>query len=760
MKKSLFICFCSLIVINCFAIVKTEEWSISRKGDKIQINADILKYNLILANNGSIASEILVNGVNLTTPLNDELNVTFWKASPNEMPQGILYSDDAGVEQTDAVKNQTDALSVEQKVNKSLQKVCWTDSVNVSKTTFSKFFKNTSCEITEPNAGTKKLTLVFLANEKLKGISLEINYEIYEGYPVVRKWVKFSNSGSDWLKIDRLILEQFKFNKKYKHTTLLTPGTRGINPSIVAFSDSIASIGIISASEIPSKLRRLTTDGIIGYNPVFFEWVLGPGDSFESEPVFIYSFSGKCYRTVSAVSTALDRCIEGEFQSYLNRYILRPINSSLEIAPVFCSWTNYSANINDNNMHVATDIASRIGFKTFQLDAGWSDTGPNGGWAVSMPKPNLQNFTKLNKLSDYIRSKSMVTGLWYSVFMNELLTDKSQTEPVLFSLPLIRRAGGLGMSFCFSTSRQNYINDLVFLNKIYQARYFKQDLSNLCYGDIAYGHEGRTLKESYLRGLRGLFQIQDEIHRQAPDVWLQLSHEIYWETPGPEADIAVFKHVDSYHAAPNEYWGAGNRSKLVTTDWKFNVDSLKEKLIQGAFRARELLFAHRGLPLDRVEVFAAVSTNFNGSLTPEIQDRQICSWLLGAPISFSGDLTSLTDENIKRYQSRFAMSDRLQRKYNIYPHFQFSGVPAPTDKGWHWFGKLDSEGRGAVVVLRGSEGSDTQKINIPWVKADRKYNIHLSFENKNLGFFSGKELQKGDLSIDLKKFGQEIIEIE
>ena len=753
---------CLLIIdsISSFAEKPdSPKWDITNNGNTIGINAGILERKLNYSGKNITTSQLLVNGNKLNKESLDEFQVTFWKASPNAEPKGIVYSSDAGVEQADAVKNQTDALAVKKKENNTAQNVQWNDSLRVSKENFGSVFNNFSYQISKPGKGPKRITFTYSSDKALRAISVEISYEIYSGYPAIRKWAKFYNRGSRWIKISDLVLDHIHFSESYSRKTILTPASRGIDPSILAFSDTTASSGIISASEIPSKLRHLSIDGISGYNPDFFEWVIGPGESFESEPVFIYAFSGTSYPTVSAVSTALDRCVESEFHAFLNEHILRPLNQSNSIAPVFCSWTNYSANINSNNIQTAVDIASRIGFRCFQLDAGWSDTGPNAGWAVSTPKPNLRNFTDLCGLNQYIRSKNMKAGLWYSVFVNEQQSDKSGKEPVLFSLPLIRRAGGLGLSLCYRNSRKKYTNEIVYLHKTYHADYFKQDLSNVCYGDIASGHESRTLKESYLRGLRGLFATQDEIHLQAPEVWLQFSHEIYWETPGPEADISVLKHVDSYHSAPNEYWGAGNRSKLVSPEWKYNVDSLKQKLIQGAFRARNLLYAHRGLPLDRVEVFGAVTTNFKGSLTPEILDRQVCSWLMGAPISFSGDLNSLTPENISQYQCRFAMIENLQDKYGIYSYFQSSGVPAPSDAGWHWWGKLNAEGCGAVIVLRGSAGTDSQRINIPWVKKDKEYLLKALFTGKDLGRFSGTQLLNGELSIQLKHFGQEIIEV-
>ncbi|MGV8096132.1 MAG: hypothetical protein AB2L24_30130 [Mangrovibacterium sp.] len=737
---------------------KVTEWEIREHDGSVTIEAGILSQKLIVSDSLFASAGLFIGHDNLTGAAGEEIAVTFMRAFPNQEPQGIVYSEESGVEQADAVKNQTDALSVKKKESKITSNVNWGDSLHVNQAVFPSVFKKHSLRISKPGNDRTRCTVTFAAVHAFDGIFAEVNYEIYSGYPVIRKWVTFRNRGDQWIKISGLMPGNWHPVEKYSHTTMLTPNSCGLDPSVLAFSDPAYSQGVISVSEVPSKLRHLGLDGSNGYDPDLFEWVIGPGESFESDPVFLYAFSGKSYPMGSSVSTALDRCVEGGFRSFLTERILRPVNQSKVIAPVFCTWTNYSAAINDSNMRTAAGIASRIGFRCFQLDAGWSDTGPNAGWAVSTPVPN-KNFPDLKGLSDYIRLKGMETGLWYSDFIREEEYGRLGDDPVLFSLPLIRRTGGLGLSMCYGKSREKYIADLVYLHDTFQATYFKQDLSNVCYGDIARGHESRTLKESYLRGLRGLLAVQDEIHRRAPDVWLQLSHEIYWETPGPEADVAVLKHADSYHSAPNEYWGAGNRSKLVSSEWKYNVDSLKQKLIQGAFRARELWYRHRGLPLDRIEVFGAVTTNFRGSLTPEIQDRQVCSWLMGAPLSFSGDLTSLTPENIERYRFLFGKLDDLNEKYGIYSCFQYSGVPAPTDQDWHWWGKLNRDGLGAVIVLRGSAGDRERKINIPWVSPEQRYYLKGLLSGKNMGWFSGKQLQKGDLKIALPPFGQEIIEL-
>ncbi len=743
----------------CESNLNQKDWGIKAKGHSITIKAGILERNIEIAKHSATTSSVIIEGNNLINNYGYEFSVTLTKASPDIEPQGIEFSNEAGVEQKESVKNQTDALKVDKKNNQANQNVQWINAVKANGEQVNPVFDAVNYSIEKEGEEVHRLTLTYSSNKnEWEGLSAEVIYETYKGFPAIRKWIRFSNKGKNWIKIEDLVIDDIHLTQSYSVKTLLTPEMRGIDPSIVAFHDPLSSRGVIVTSEVPSKPRKIFEDGGTGYHPDYFEWVLGPSESFESEPVFLYGFSGNTYQTTSSISTALDRCVETDFRTFIIKHILPPTGMKKEPGPVFCTWTNYSANINESNMREAADIASNIGFKYFQLDAGWSDT-KGGGWAVSTINPNSNKFPDLVGISDYIRSKGMKTGLWYSVFINEKETLENLKEPLLFSLPLIRRSGGLGLSFCFEPSREKYANEIIYLHKKYKADYFKQDLSDVCYGDIARGHESRTLKESYLRGLRGLFASQDKIHEEAPEAWLQLSHEIYWETPGPEADVAVLKHVDSYHAAPNEYWGAGNRSRLVNSDWGLNADSLKQKLIQGSFRSRKLMYEHRGLPLERIEIFGAVTTNFEGSLATSIQDRQVCSWLMGAPLSYSGDLTSLTEENIERYKDRFEKLEALQKKYGIYSYFQYSGVPAPTDEDWHWWGKLNPEGCGVVVVLRGNSGEESRKINIPWVVADKIYQVKGLFLEKDFGIFNGKQLQEGMLTISLDTYGQEILEL-
>ena len=95
----------------------------------------------------------------------------------------------------------------------------------------------------------------------------------------------------------------------------------GPTASIIAFSQADHTRGVIVASEVPSALRSISGHGASGYNPEYFEWVVGPAESFVSEPTFLYGFSGEVVKTPSAESLPLDRAVEGPFKDFLRDHL-------------------------------------------------------------------------------------------------------------------------------------------------------------------------------------------------------------------------------------------------------------------------------------------------------------------------------------------------------------------------------------------------------------------------------------------------------
>jgi hypothetical protein len=562
--------------------------------------------------------------------------------------------------------------------------------------------------------------------------------------------MEIRNGSKNWMKIDHLLIDDVHIGVPYDLLSPLTPAERGAGSSLVAITNHEAAVGVIAASEIPSALRHIAESGAMGYTDGLFEWVLGPDESFTSEPVFFFGVSGKVEQLPSGVSTPLDRVVEGPLQNFLRERLGIAAHAANLPAPTWVTWSNFKDNINDTIIRRQADLAAQAGFRMFAFDDGWQ----KGRLGTEI---DARKFPDFAATADYVRSKGLRLGLWVSCFRDPDSKDLAAL-PNAASRPAIQRLGGLGMSFA-SSWRGYFAQDLSDFAQRYGVSYYKQDFSNIRFGDAAEEHESRTRKESLLRGLRGLLEAQDLIRREAPSVTTEITHEIYWGTPGVPCDLAAIEHADLYHTPPNDYSGDGNSNQVWDPSEKYDTAKLQQGLIDGAYHARQRFYALRGLPLEAIEYYAAATFNGSGSLTPQIQDRQIASWLMGAPQTFSGDLNSLTPENISRYRERFQMLARLESSYGIYEHFEFSGVPAPTDMDWHWWGKLNEKGEGAAVVLRGAGGADSRQIVIPWVIPGRRYHLKALFAGKDLGTFTGRDLIKGMLKLGLPHYGQEIVEL-
>jgi hypothetical protein len=606
-------------------------------------------------------------------------------------------------------------------------------------------------EVTKPAPGVTRLVIRLAADKDpaLSGLTFELHYEVYDGHAAVRKWITIRNRTRQWLKLERLTIDDLRLVPLTSKS--LAAAMFGVQPSVIGFEAPGARYGVIAASEVPSALRSIAQQGAMGYTESLFEWVLGPSEDFSSEPVFYYAFNGPVRATVSAASTPLDRTIEGPYMEFLKRHIGIAAENAPIHGPQWMTWAYFYDRIDDKLVRQLADIASRAGFTEMLFDDGWQ----KGRLGTEVDTVKFPDFAAT---SDYIRSKGMALGLWVSCF-RDLDSRDMADMPEGRVLPVLLRSKslpGLAMSFA-SSWRDYYVKDLVKLARRYQLSYFKQDFTNVMYGDLAEGHESRTRKESLLRGLRGLLAAQAELRRLAPDVVNEITHEIYWGTPGVPADLAALKHTARFHIPPNESIGSN-------IAWEFKGRSITAEehaaaLRRGCWLARQRFYSHRGLPLYPLEFYAATTASHLGSMTPPVQDRQVASWLMGMPVCFSGDARTLSEANIAQYRKRFDEVKRLESAYGIYKHFQFSGVPEPTDVDWHWWGKLNSKGYGAVVVVRGSGGAARRAVNIPWVVREVSYRVVGMFSGKAYGVLSGQALQDSGVLIELPVYGQELLEL-
>lgn len=735
-----------------------QKWSIRREGDACILNAGNLQ-RIIAIDGTNVSNQSFKIGRNeLLSKAASEIQLTLSKAQPNRGPQRIENANFAQDLESSAAFGSTDTLGFKGSAGKHDSKVQWINAIALDSVNWSGSFDNINTIISQPRAGVHRLILRVrsIKQSPLQDVSISIVYEIYQGHPAIRQWVEVTNNSPFWRKIDRLTLAAAPIGNALPNDIPLTPDVKDAVASIRAFTSSDQTFGLIAGSEIPSAVRDMDIKtGIMSYSENWFEWVLAPAETFGSEAVSYYAFQGAMVKTVSTVSTPLDRCVEGPYQHFLDKYIGVMANRVNLRAPRYCTWSNYAQHITGDITRKIIPLAAQCGFDTFQIDDGWQ-------YDRHGTEPHPEKFADFDEICKQVSESGMTLALWVSSFRSPDSKD-IKALPDAFSLPLFKRLTGYGMSFA-SDWRKYYAQDLVYLRDRYGACYFKQDFTNIKLGDLAASHLSRTLKESHLQGLRGLLESQSLIHQMSPDITTQLSHEIYWGTPGVPCDLAVMKHAAFYHIPPNEYLGLGpiKYRKTLVSEYADKTDPKKTRgdLLKGCFNARKNYYTHRGLPMHMLEHYGAVTANVKGALTTAIQDRQICSFLMGAPVIYSGDLLSLSKENIERYRKRFDQVKRLQKQYDIYRHFQYSGVPAPTDTDWHWWGKLNEDSEGVVIVLRGSAGDDKRKINIPWVLPEKSYKLKTLFGEEELGTFAGSDLINGALDIALPKYGQEILEVK
>lgn len=751
-----------LIAAVMFLVACRSRADVEQRGSELVIEAGILRQSIGISGRQVETRSLTVDGEELLAstvwPKSRCFSLEFSRANPDRRPTGIRRGEAAGsvVPLHDASRLVGGATFEDRRPGA----VRWEDSIYLSGTTLGGHAGKITHQISRSGSDLTRLdiSIPLIKPEMLKGVEIVLHYEVYEKFPVIRKTVEVSNRGKHWLRIGRMLIEDLELGVGFNNPVPLTPRGLGVEASMIGLPSSKGSCGVIAGSEVPAGLRWINESGSMGYAPQLFEWVLGPNEGFTSEPVFLMGFSGEVKHTASAVSTPLDRAVEGPLQQFLDRHVVLPAHSLPLVAPQWLTWASFEPRVDDAIIRRQAEIAARAGFAQLLIDDGWQKD--RVGTEIDTEK-----FPDFAATSKFVRSLGLSLGLWVSDYRSEQSKDMqampdARVEPPVI-LPKIdlggyRRPESFAMSFA-SPWREYYARDLVDFSRQYGVNYFKQDFTSLIFGDLAGTHESRTQKESILRSLRGLLAAQDAIRQQAPEIITELTHEIYWGNPGASCDLAVLKHATQYHTPINAC--TGELPPRGQGEVKMTSDEHRRRLLDGCYNVRQRFFAHRGLPLHRVEFYAIATQNFEGSLTPQVQDRQIASMLLGAPLTFSGDLRWLTDENIAHYRRRFDELARLQKTYDIYRHFQFSGVPAPTDRDWHWWGKLNDAGFGAVVVLRGSGGDESRQINVPWTDGKRTYRVTALMSGQNLGEFTGAQLQDQGVRLNLPLFGQEILEL-
>ncbi len=137
------------------------------------------------------------------------------------------------------------------------QNVEWSEVRSLCSDAWGEVISKSYCIVSRPKPGTTRLNIRFasLDHPELPGLTVNLFYEVYDGYPAGSEMVRSAQQRSLWLKIDELILDGTKISELFNTVADLTPVEYGAIASARSYSNADFSSGVIVASEISSGIK-------------------------------------------------------------------------------------------------------------------------------------------------------------------------------------------------------------------------------------------------------------------------------------------------------------------------------------------------------------------------------------------------------------------------------------------------------------------------------------------------------------------------
>jgi len=461
---------------------------------------------------------------------------------------------------------------------------------------------------------------------KAKPLEVTVSYSVYDGHPVVRKWIAITNRGGEPVTLSRLVSEAANLTPGLSNDLQVSAfyGTQPreifftgrVDDAAIAVRCSRTGEGFFVMNEAPGYLKR--TEVAASWNPGLevmydsdlfpFERRIEPGETFTSAKSSVAFF-------VDGQGMADPRWV---VPSYTSKVLLK---KGVDYQPpwIYNTWEPFERGINESITRDLIAATARMGLDVFTIDDGWqADYGDN---AI-----NLQSFPKgLDEIQALVEKNGLRLGLWVplaaispntAVYREhpEWLCKERDGKPKFTGT----MAGAQAVMCLASSYRQVAAKRISELIGRYHLRYIKVDLTTVfnTYGEApgcyASSHDHKTWAESLERIYEGIQYVTDRIYRDHPEVLLDLTFELWGQ-----------KHVIDYGLL-----AAGD------LDWLSNVDDSTPESA-GPRQARTLLYLRSlAIPTE-----AMLIGNLHANV-PAIEERLATA--MGSGPLFLGDLRKLT----------------------------------------------------------------------------------------------------------------------
>ncbi len=571
---------------------------------------------------------------------------------------------------------------------------------------------------------------------------VELTYTLYDELPVIRKQISITNNGPKAiaianLEVERLNLvpissQQTELYTNYGSRFAWRPYHGDHHDAAVFVYHNYAKEGFILGNEAPSVLKKtevyadhhrisIGMTSLTDHYP-FKKWI-EPGEKFDSPKTFICLVKSQKW----------EDAFEGHFADFIRTRLGVKLFEKKEIPFTFYNtWRPFYTNINDTLVTQLADGLEGTGTDLFIMDAGWENN--YGDW-----EPHPKRFPNgLKPVTDHIRKKGMKAGLWmglasvdknsklYQEHPEWALYDKNG-EPAYLHEEMKGRvtmslASGYYDYILGKIKRHVRENDLAYIkldlamaNSAYVLDYAKK-------GDYKFEGKGYKDRESSFYAIyEKALQLFDDLHKEFPDLLVDCTYEVWGEYY--INDYALIEHADY--------------------DWLTNYD---DDAPVGPINIRQMAFDRgRAIP---------VATNLIGN---QFMDSPYSKYTFLSLASVKpilvGDSRKLP-QGLKpwylKWNTWFKMMDK---KYQFTRFSYVSDIfQRPTKSNWDGVYKFNKEKQGGVLFFfRNGSVESSRTFAFPLGETSSRYRLFSPEDGKEMGTFSGKELNDQGIQIRIEK---------
>ena len=597
---------------------------------------------------------------------------------------------------------------------------------------------------------------VVLEPENSADIRIELNYLLYPGLPVVRKWIGFKNTGKEDLKIEDLNIEDLETRIGYVHAMVYHNYARmkHIGPFVGNWDDPVVVIhdpdrrrGIAMGNEAPGVLKRTayhtrgsnleaglthTDQGV-----AFRKW-LKPGEEWESPLTFICLYQG--------TDNGFD-VINGD----VNKFIVRHMNTriiSSEEKPVFVynTWNPFRTFVSDSLVRDVARAAAECGVQEFIIDDGWQvnekSSSSDVGWGKNYGDWNVDEKKfpgGLKPTFDFIKSLGMKPGLWISIGSATPDAKVYKDHPEWFVKSIDGQPGNLHqgsankdfVTFCFGTGWVDYIkNKVLSLVNDYGLAYAKLDFAVItsayvnddaisgCYATDHPFHKDHH--ESYIVIYERLMKLFDELHKSAPDLFIDCT----FETAGK---LQLMDYAIAQHAEGN---------------WLSNVE---QPFPAGPLRVRHLAWWRSpALPASSLVIG-------NLQMNEETFEFSLKSLIGSLPIVL-GDPRKIPSGKRAVIKQWSTWMQDMQLKYDYMSYRKdLPGFGEPAEGMWDGWMRLntDTKAGGIIGVFRQGASDSRRTVVLTDLDPSKQYSVRMAPYGKEVITATGKALMEKGFEVIL-----------